>query len=106
MNIHAIYHRPTSEYAFDKIYCMYGDKYNWNWNFIEKSEIFKVVTDELFDYWEIEVKVKNRRLCYGFVIHDDHIKLWMTERGYFNDIPNEVLNNFQYGLFEFPYIHK
>lgn len=123
MNLNAIYHRPKSEYAHainettiavrirtmkndvEKIDCIYGDKYNWSWESFRRSEMPKCMSDLLFDYWEVNIEVKNKRLCYGFLIQDNLDRVWMTERGFFDDVPNEVINNFQYGLFEFPYIH-
>lgn len=117
MLLEAIYHRPKQNwcYAYDgrtihirirtkrndvtSIEAMTGDKYAWDQT-ITYISMSILASDELFDYWECEVIPPYRRLKYGFLLHKDEQKLWMTEYTFLNEQPGDPNR-----LFEFPYIN-
>ncbi|MNI24222.1 Cyclomaltodextrinase [compost metagenome] len=60
----------------------------------------KLVSDELFDYWECAIKPPFRRLKYGFLLKSGEEQIWMTENEFTKDRP-QIPDR----LFEFPYIN-
>ncbi len=97
MNIHAIQHIQKSNYAFaydenniivrvrtakddiDKIYAVYSDKFAWGER--KKIELLKVATDDLFDFYEAKLYLKDSRFVYLFeLIKGDETK-YLTEYG-------------------------
>lgn len=117
MLLEAIYHRPKQNwcYAYDgstihirirtkrndvtSVEAMTGDKYAWDQT-ITYIPMTILASDELFDYWECEVIPPYRRLKYGFLLHKDEQKLWMTEYTFLDEQPADPNR-----LFEFPYIN-
>ncbi|OAB45367.1 alpha-glycosidase [Paenibacillus glacialis] len=117
MLLEAIYHRPKQNwcYAYDgktihirirtkrgditSIDAMTGDKYAWDQT-ITYIPMSILSSDELFDYWECEVIPPYRRLRYGFLLHKDDQKVWMTEYNFLNEQPSDPNR-----LFDFPYIN-
>nr|BAA02521.1 neopullulanase [Bacillus sp. KSM-1876] len=98
----AIYHRPKNNfaYAYDKetihirlrakkgdltkAYLIFGDPYQWTdegWKNDTKPMVFEG-SDELFEYWFVEVKPEFRRLRYGFELHSDDQCLVYGEDGF------------------------
>ncbi|RKD22389.1 Glycosidase [Caminicella sporogenes DSM 14501] len=119
MNLQAIYHKPKSNFCYaynenvihirlraekgdiKKVFLVYGDKYNWN----EKQELVMKLTcsDDLYDYFTIEVTPKSKRLAYYFKIEGDNETFYFTEWGLINDInEKEVYLHF----FQYPYLNK
>lgn len=129
MFLEAVYHRPKQNwaYAYDpqtihlrlrtkradvqNAEVIYGDKY-LPWNQMQTVPMRIIGSDELFDYWQAEVKPPFRRLCYGFKLQarpaggarskkrDTGETVWMTERGFSEAAPDMHL-----GLFEFPFLN-
>ncbi|WP_427338360.1 glycoside hydrolase family 13 protein [Caloranaerobacter sp. DY30410] len=119
MNLQAIYHKPKSNfcYAYDenvihirlraakgdikKAVLIYGDKYNWD----ERQELVMKLTcsDDLYDYFTVEVSPKNKRLAYYFKVEGDEGEFYFTEWGLIKDIDEkEVYLHF----FQYPYMNK
>jgi len=83
MFLEAITHRPKDNdaYAYDhqtvhiqvrtkkndvqKVNLFHGDKYDWQ-NISEITQMKKIASATLFDYWQAEVRPPYRRLRYGF----------------------------------------
>nr|WP_239541253.1 glycoside hydrolase family 13 protein [Pullulanibacillus pueri] len=106
----AIYHRPKNNYAYaynsstlhirlrtkkddvDAVKVIFGDPYTWEkdiWQY-SKSLMLKEGSDDLFDYWLIEVEPEFRRLRYGFELTDGKETLFYTERGFYKDVPKHT----------------
>lgn len=115
MNKYAIYHIPDVPYAYAKdkdtltvrirtakndiaeckVY--YKCRYDWNDPFNEK--VIKLVTqDELFDYYEEDIKVIKNRYRYYFELTDaEGKKVYLDERGIReNDVEKKEPTAFQY----------
>ena len=124
MELTAIYHRPESEYAYlykdktmhirirtkkddiESVHLHYGDPFI----FIEEryeaiKEMTKIISDALFDYWQLEVTVGYARLQYLFELKDkqDH-KILYGDKG----CVENTLENLHYegNGFKVPYIHE
>lgn len=106
----AIFHRPINNfaYAYDKeklhirlrakrndltkAYLIYGDPYEWSedgWQNRTKPMHLEG-TDELFDYWFVEIKPEYRRLRYGFELYSGNDLLIHGEGGFKNHYPKEI----------------
>lgn len=117
MLLEAVYHRPKLNwsYAYDletihlrlrskrndltEVFAFAGDKYSWD-DSKELVPMSKLVSDELFDYWECVIKPPYRRLKYGFLLKSGEEQIWMTENEFTKDRPQLPDR-----LFEFPYIN-
>lgn len=119
MNLHALYHRPQSNYCYcynhktvhirfraakqdiDQITLIYGDKFAWN---KKKSVLMKLVcSDELYDYFAAEVTPEYNRLAYIFELIKGNEKLYFTEWGAAADLDEaEIFQHF----FQYPYMHE
>ena len=117
MLLEAVYHRPKMNWAYavdthtlqiriqtkkgdmEQVSLLHGDKYIW-----EKSSkvepMDRLISDALFDYWEISVHLPLRRLRYGFKLESTGQTLWFTEKGFFEEMPPD-----SWGLFEYPFLH-
>lgn len=117
MLLEAVYHRPKMNWAYavdthtlqiriqtkkgdmEQVSLLHGDKYIW-----EKSSkvepMERLISDALFDYWEISVHLSLRRLRYGFKLESAGQTLWFTEKGFFEEMPPD-----SWGLFEYPFLH-
>ncbi|UOR11007.1 alpha-glycosidase [Halobacillus amylolyticus] len=111
----AIYHRPKNNFAYaydektlhirlrtkkhdvENVSLIHGDPYDWednSWKTVRK-EMSLTASDDLFDYWFVEIKPPFRRLRYGFELTDGTEKLVYTEKGFFDEAPfNEIQNYF------------
>lgn len=116
MFLEAVYHRPRKNwsYAYDgrtihlrirtkkddmtEVYALAGDKYLWDQT-MEYIPMYKLTSDEMFDYWECEAQPPYRRLKYGFLLQQGREKRWMTEYGFLTEPPANPDR-----LFEFPFI--
>ncbi|WP_332630494.1 alpha-glycosidase [Halalkalibacter flavus] len=117
----AIYHRPKNNfaYAFDnetlhirlkskkgditKVYLIFGDPYQWEkdeWVNSTKPMVLEG-TDELFDYWFVEVKPEYRRLRYGFELYSQDERVIYGEMGFKEKDPKTT--NF---YFCFPFLNE
>ena len=117
MILEAIYHRPQLNwsYAYDKetihlrlrskrndltqVNVLAGDKYAWD-NTKELIPMRKLISDELFDYWECAIKPMHRRLRYAFQLKSDTQQIWMTEQEFTPQQPQSPNP-----LFEYPFLN-
>lgn len=118
MLLEAIYHRPNDCWAYgyssttvhirirtkkediEKIEVLYGDKCK-PWGDMQAKPMKVMLSDELYDYWQVEVDPPYGRLSYCFLITEGDEQLWYSERGYHPEMPKEHL-----GLFELPFLHS
>jgi cyclomaltodextrinase len=77
-----------------------GDKYDWE-SYHKDYAMLKVASDSLFDYWQIGVKPKFKRISYIFRLRSGPDTLWMSEAGFFTEQPEPVQ-----GYYDFPYLHE
>ncbi|MBM7839597.1 cyclomaltodextrinase [Alkalihalobacillus xiaoxiensis] len=105
----AIYHRPKNNYAYayskDSLHIrlrtkkndlvqvdlIYADPYNWDdtgWLFEQKAMRLEA-SDQLFDYWMIDVTVPYRRLRYGFKLSNEEEIIYYTEKGFYDKAPTD-----------------
>ena len=119
----AFYHRPESEYAYPlnedevqlrvrtkkddvkKVSIIWGDPYDYRddeWQY-QESVMHRQCQTQLFDYWEINLKLINRRIQYIFRMQDDHDDILYTDRQVLEYSP-EMLKKVQY--FKLPYLHQ
>jgi cyclomaltodextrinase / maltogenic alpha-amylase / neopullulanase len=117
MQLEAIYHRPKSNwsYAYDRetihlrlrtkrddvelAQVFASDKYAFDLT-KTMARMVKMSSNELFDFWEAEVRPPYKRLAYGFILQSGGQCTYMTERGFQSTPPTNAT-----GLFEFPYIN-
>ncbi|WP_308636752.1 glycoside hydrolase family 13 protein [Paenibacillus silvisoli] len=113
MMLEAIYHRPKQNwsYAYDRstlhlrirtkkadmnaVQAIVGDKYAWD-NTKQTVPMRIFATDALFDYWEVAVEPPFRRLRYAFQLEKGTKKLWLTESGFVNELPEDCLSFYDY----------
>jgi cyclomaltodextrinase / maltogenic alpha-amylase / neopullulanase len=117
----AIYHRPKNNFAYaydektvhirlqtkkndvDTVTLVYGDPYDWankTWQ-VNKKQMSKSGTDQLFDYWFIEIEPPFRRLRYGFALTSGSEQIVYTEKGFYDTLP---LDDVAY-YFCFPFLN-
>ncbi|MDQ0087695.1 glycosidase [Paenibacillus anaericanus] len=118
MLLEACYHVPRDKWAYaydvttihlrlrtkrddvEHIFAMTGDKYDWNRTFQEiPMEI--IAHDAMFDYWEVAVKPKYKRLSYAFKLTAGTETVYMLDTGIQHQAPNPPGE-----LYEFSYIHE
>ncbi|HHW79938.1 MAG TPA: alpha-glycosidase [Acholeplasmataceae bacterium] len=124
MNKHALLHRAKSEYAYaldentlsitfrsakndlKKVEIIYGDPFNWqnsNWNH-QVDEMVKKYVTTLFDYFTVNIKSKDFRTKYTFILTDnnDNKYLFGSKRIALYNLDNKFdLQNY----FNYPYIN-
>jgi len=117
----AIYHRPKLNWSFAydertvvlrlrakrgdavRVEALHGDKFQ-PFAAMKTTAMTKAFSDELFDYWEVELQPAYRRLAYAFALtgaSGDGETLWFSEKGFSPAAPDE-----HFGLFEFPFLHR
>lgn len=116
----AVFHMSDSTYAYalnentlvikirvkkrdlDKVILNYGDRYDPNSNIkMYKVEMELTYSDELYDYYEIEISPSFNRICYYFeLVHKDEVYIYSQEK--FSDNPPIERNK----LYMFSYICK
>lgn len=124
MELSAIYHRPESEYAYlykDKqmhirirtkkddiktITLHYGDPFIFMEDSYEDTkEMVKVTSDDLFDYWQVEVLVGFARVQYLFELKGkDGQSILYGDRGCADNTPENLAS--ERNGFKLPYIHE
>jgi cyclomaltodextrinase len=118
----AIYHRPKDNFAYaydektlhirlrtkkndvEQVQLIYGDPYEWEngkWQ-TNRAPMQKSGSDELFDYWFIAIVPPYRRLRYGFELLSEDERMVYTEKGFFNEIPDDDTAYY----FCFPFLNK
>lgn len=119
MNLHALYHRPKSNYCYcydlkkvhirfraakgdlDQVKLIYGDKFEWSQ---KKSKSMKLVcSDSLYDYFAAEVEPEYGRLAYIFEITKASEKLYFTEWGVIETFNEKEVHQL---FFQYSYMHK
>lgn len=118
MNQHAILHTQKSNYAFaydmdtlfirirtakndvDHVLLIYGDKYEWEKR--QTKPMVKIFTDELFDYYETNVSLQQKRYVYIFQLEKENEKAIYSENGLTQDFDYERGYLYQ---FQFPFIN-
>jgi cyclomaltodextrinase / maltogenic alpha-amylase / neopullulanase len=107
MQLEAIYHRPKNNFAYaynektlhirlqtkkndlEKVKLLYGDPYEWNedgWIFSYKNMTLSG-SDQLFDYWFVEVSPDFRRMRYGFELISGEDTIVYGEKGFSEKTP-------------------
>lgn len=119
MNLHAIYHKQKSNYAYAyspsdlhirvrtakddclAIKLVISQKHNWKKK--KKYQMKKIASDALFDYYQYEYISKDPRLGYYFEIDDGTNTIIYSESGFSNVFDDE---NSHFHYFQFPYINE
>lgn len=119
MNLQAIYHLGKSNYAYayskdcihirirtgkddiDEVTLFYGNKYNWQNK--QSMPMDKILSDDLFDYYEIELHCEDSRLGYYFGLKKGEEELFYTEAGFVENF-NDALGYCYF--FQYPYINE
>ncbi len=120
MNKSAILHIPLSQYAFaedehtlvirlraekgdiKKCILFYGDRVDPKQQIQVKAlDMELAATDDLFDYFETEIKDRYTRVCYYFLLDDGKEQEYYYERNFCREITS---NRTEY--FQFPYIRR
>ncbi|MFD1039756.1 alpha-glycosidase [Virgibacillus byunsanensis] len=106
----SIYHRPKNNFAYaydektlhirlqtkrndmEQVTLIHGDPYDWSENKwqVHKKDMYLQASDELFDYWLVEISPPYRRLRYGFELTNEEEKIVYTETGFYNVAPSDV----------------
>ena len=124
MELTAIYHRPESEYAYlykegqvhirirtkkediEKILLHYGDPFIFlEDSYEDTKEMVKIISDALFDYWQVAVSVDFGRIQYLFELKDKEGQSVLYGDKGFTDNSPENLHHEGNG-FKLPYIHE
>ncbi len=123
MLLEAVYHVARDNYAYaidddtiqvrirtkkkdvQEIFVCAFDKYNYE-AYNEKIKMNLEISDDLFDYYTVNVKPKYKRLSYYFEIIDNNRDIiYLKEYGFYSEI--EKLQDFVHtGCFQFPFINK
>lgn len=129
MNKAAIYHRPESEQAFivnettirlrlttakgdiKQVQVVAGDPYSLR-SLPAEVPFFKqpqsaqlILSDDVHDYWQVDVSVAKRRVAYGFLLTDYQGNTVMyTDKGFVDVRDTERLMDMN-TYFRFPFIH-
>ena len=119
MNLAAIYHRPESEMAFlydsqtmhirlrtakddvKAVQLLHGDPYSLRSLagikppfYTKPTPMKKILSDDLYDYWQIAVTEPKKRLAYAFDITGaDGTRTVYTDRGYLQPDDHAALND-------------
>ena len=118
MLLEALYHVPRDKWAYaydnstihlrirtkrddlEQVIAMTGDKYNWAGTY-QEFKMEKAAHDRMFDYWEIDVRPRYRRLSYAFKLVAGTETIYMLDSGLQHEPPSPPGE-----CFEFPYIHE
>lgn len=119
MNLAAIYHRPESEMAFlydsqtmhirlrtakddvKAVQLLHGDPYSLRSLagikppfYTKPTPMKKILSDDLYDYWQIAVTEPKKRLAYAFdITGTDGTRTVYTDRGYLQPDDHAALND-------------
>jgi len=118
MLLEALYHVPRDKWAYaydnatihlrirtkrddlEQVIAMTGDKYNWKGTYQEYL-MEKAAHDRMFDYWEIAVRPRYKRLSYAFKLVAGTETIYMLDSGLQHEPPSPPGE-----CFEFSYIHE
>lgn len=119
MNLQALYHKPKSSYAFAKslhelqlrlrtakddakeVKLFFGMKFAWD---NKKSvPMEKKYSDDLFDYYQYNLKTEDVRLGYYFEIISGEKRLYYTEAGILQEFDDTIAHQL---FFQYPAVHS
>lgn len=118
MLLEALYHVPRDKWAYaydpatihlrirtkrddvERVFALTGDKYDWKGTYQELA-MEKAAHDRMFDYWEVSVRPRFKRLSYAFKLVAGAEIVYMQDSGIQTEEPTPPGE-----LFEFPYIHE
>ena len=118
MLLEALYHVPRDKWAYaydpatihlrirtkrddvERVFALTGDKYDWKGTYQELA-MEKAAHDRMFDYWEVSVRPRFKRLSYAFKLVAGSETVYMQDSGIQTEEPTPPGE-----LFEFPYIHE
>ncbi|MCM3702702.1 alpha-glycosidase [Paenibacillus macerans] len=118
MLLEALYHVPRDKWAYaydpatihlrfrtkrddvERVFALTGDKYDWKGTYQELA-MEKAAHDRMFDYWEVSVRPKFKRLSYAFKLVSGAETVFVQDSGIQTEEPTPPGE-----LFEFPYIHE
>ncbi|MGZ7441584.1 alpha-glycosidase [Paenibacillus sp. TH7-28] len=118
MLLEALYHVPRDKWAYaydpatihlrfrtkrddvERVFALTGDKYDWKGTYQELA-MEKAAHDRMFDYWEVSVRPKFKRLSYAFKLVSGAETVYVQDSGIQTEEPTPPGE-----LFEFPYIHE
>lgn len=120
MNLHAIYHRPESEYCFaeapnkltlrirfakgeklDHVAVLYNTKYDIA-KARHKALLELTFSDELFDYYSVALSLDDRRISYVFEVCADGKIKYFCEDGLVDKYDFDLA---YFNSFQFAYVH-
>lgn len=117
MLLEAIHHEPKSALAYaydeetlhirvrtkkndmDHVFLQYGDKYNMK-DYSAEVEMHRFASDDLFDFYQAEIKPHFKRASYAFRFEKGETSIWLTENGFQEEDPI-----YSGGKFEFPFLN-
>lgn len=128
MEFAAVIHRPDSEMAYlkndvfqirlkakrddlKKVALIYGDPYsliseNLDPFYQHPQPMDKILQDQYYDYWELEVQLPTKRLAYAFVLVDnDDEAYYYNDQGFWPVDHDASLDNAN-SYFRLPYGHE
>ncbi|WP_299739246.1 glycoside hydrolase family 13 protein [Rossellomorea sp. y25] len=120
----AVYHRPKGNYAYpldhdtlqfrirtkrndvDSVYLIWDDPFRgevvdhvWSWIPKQIEEMNKCGSTELYDYWTVSIRPRDKRVKYSFELRDSKEVLYFTEKGFYPSL-DEAISSF----FLYPYL--
>ncbi len=120
MNEHALYHRPESEYAYAldsrtlrivlrvaagesivKAELLHNNKYDFTKR-RDVSEMSRISTDGLFDYYGADIVLNDVRFAYIFKLYTPHGVYYYSEAGLADDYDFALA---YYTFYQFPFIN-
>lgn len=119
LNKHALQHIQKSNYAYginEKELCIrlrtakgdmsnveiiYADKFDMEHP--ETKEMNKILSDALYDYYEVQVGLEQNRYVYYFKLYNGDESVYFGENGVEESLDQ---NTIHYSVFQFPYLHK
>lgn len=134
MNLYGIYHEAKSKYAYafdadtlhirlrtaiedvQKVQLLWGDPFNWKriekdasheWVMAKEAphEMVKEYSDELYDYWFLEIKPEYKRTRYGFVLSEGSNTFFYGAHGAIDLTKHPETTKLLNEYFNFPYIN-
>ena len=89
----------TAKDDLEKVDLFYGDRYEGP-DVIDSILMDKYASDQLFDYYRVEIEVDTSRFRYMFLLDDGKKRLWYNEFGFHNNRPR----GYHSGYFQYPYV--
>ncbi|GJM80555.1 hypothetical protein HMSSN139_30510 [Paenibacillus sp. HMSSN-139] len=109
MLLEALYHVPRDKWAYaydpstihlrirtkrddvEQVYAMTGDKYDWAGTY-QELPMEKAAHDRMFDYWEVAVRPKFKRLSYAFKLTAGTESVYLLDAGIQSEAPHRPAN--------------